>query len=75
MALPERKPDEDELLDPTAAVRAYRKERARRRAREEREWERRLARLRFWLVVVAMIGAIIGLSIVAWQEIQHLFGL
>jgi hypothetical protein len=75
MALPERKPVEEELVDPTAVVRAYRRERLRRRAREDRARERQLAALRFWLAVTTVIGTSIGLAIVIWQQIHRLFGL
>jgi hypothetical protein len=75
MALPERKQVEERLLDPTAVERAYRRERARRRAREDRARERQLAGLRFWLAVTAVIGTSIGLAIVIWHEIHRLFGL
>jgi hypothetical protein len=76
MALPERKEEvEEELLDPTAVQRAYRRERLRRRAREDRAREKQLAALRFWLAVVLVISASIGLAIVIWQQIHRLFGL
>jgi L-fucose isomerase-like protein len=75
MALPERKEVEEELVDPTAVERAYRRERLRRRAREDRARERQLAALRFRLAVTAVIGASIGLAIVIWQQIHRLFGL
>ena len=75
MALPERKQVEEELLDPTAVHREYRRHRAKRWARRERARERGLARLRFWLVLFAVIATSIGLSLVIWHEIQHLFGL
>jgi hypothetical protein len=76
MALPERKPvEEEELVDPTAVQRAYRRERLRRRAREERDRERQLAALRFWLAVLTVIGTSIGIVIVIWQQIHRLFGL
>ena len=75
MALPERKEVEEELVDPTAVERAYRRERLRRRAREDRARERQLAAVRFWLAVTAVIGASIGLAIVIWQQIHRLFGL
>jgi hypothetical protein len=75
MALPERKEVEEELVDPTAVERAYRRERLRRRAREDRARERQLAAVRFWLAVAAVIGASIGLAIVIWQQIHRLFGL
>jgi hypothetical protein len=75
MGLPERKPFEDELLDPTAIPRRYRRQRLKRRALEDRARERQLARLRFWLAVTIVIGTSVGLSIVIWNQIQRLFGL
>jgi hypothetical protein len=75
MALPERNEVEEELVDPTGVERAYRRERLRRRAREDRARERQLAAVRFWLAVTAVIGASIGLAIVIWQQIHRLFGL
>lgn len=75
MALPERKPVEEELVDPTSVERAYRRERLRRRAREKRDREKQLAAVRFWLAVLTVIGTSIGLAIVIWQQIHRLFGL
>ena len=75
MALPERTQVEEELLDPTAVSRAYRRQRARRHAREQRARDRRLAALRFWFAAFAVIAASVGLAIVIWQEIHRLFGL
>ena len=75
MALPERKEVEEELLDPTAVARAYRRERLRRRAREQRAQDRRLAAFRFWLVVFTIVAGSIGLAIVIWHQIHRLFGL
>jgi hypothetical protein len=75
VALPERQQVEPELLDPTTIQRNYRRERIRRRAREERQRERALARLRFWLVLAAVLATSIGLAIVIWHQIQRLFGL
>lgn len=75
MALPERQRVEEELLDPTAIHRNYRRQRIKRRVREERARERNLARFRFWLVLIAVIATSIGLAIVIWNEIQTLFGL
>lgn len=66
--------DED-LLDPTAIQRNYRRERIRRRKLEERAREKNLARLRFWLVLTAVLATSIGLAIVIWNQIQRLFGL
>jgi hypothetical protein len=75
MALPERKEVEEELLDPTAVHQAYRRERLRRRAREQRARDRQLAGLRFWFAVMLVIGTSIFLAVVIWHEIHRLFGL
>lgn len=75
MALPERKQVEEELLDPTAVQQAYRRERLRRRAREDRRRERMLAGLRFWLAVVLVIATSVALAVLIWHEIHRLFGL
>jgi hypothetical protein len=75
MALPERKQVEEELLDPIAVQRNYRRQRVKRRVREERAYERNLARLRFWLALTAVIATSIGLALVIWNQIQRLFGL
>ena len=75
MALPERKQVEEKLLDPIAVQRNYRRQRIKRRAREERAYEKNLARLRFWLALTAVIATSIGLALVIWNQIQRLFGL
>jgi hypothetical protein len=75
MALPERKQVEEELLDPIAVQRNYRRQRVKRRVREERAYEKNLARLRFWLALTAVIATSIGLALVIWNQIQRLFGL
>lgn len=75
MALPEREHVEEELLDPTAIHRSYRRQRIKRRVREERAREKHLARLRFWLAVTVVIATSIGLAIVIWNQVESLFGL
>ena len=75
MALPERKQVEEELLDPIAVQRNYRRQRIKRRVREEKAYEKNLARLRFWLALTAVIATSIGLTLVIWNQIQRLFGL
>jgi hypothetical protein len=62
-------------LDPAAVERAYRLERAKRRARGERERALRRARLRFVVVLVTLLGFAAALGLTAWQQIQRLFGL
>lgn len=75
MALPERKHVEEELLDPTAIHRNYRRQRIKRQARQERARERNLARLRFWLALTAVLATSVALAIVIWNQVQQLFGL
>ncbi|HEY7017477.1 MAG TPA: hypothetical protein VH297_03335 [Gaiellaceae bacterium] len=75
MALPERQPVEEELLDPTAVQRNYRRQRIKRRAREDRARERTLAALRFWLVLAIVLAVIVTLTVVIWNQIQRSFGL
>jgi hypothetical protein len=62
-------------VDPSAVARAYRLERAKRHARVLRDRERRLAHLRFWLVLVLLTSALLLLSLTVWNEIEQLFGL
>jgi hypothetical protein len=76
MAQPaDRVEDEDVPLDPTAIERAYRRERARRRARARHEQETRLARVRFWAVMVVLLAGSIALLVLVWHEVEQLFGL
>ena len=62
-------------IDPSAVDRAYRVHRARRHAREERVRERRLARLRFWAVLLTLFVLAAYLALVVWRQIEQLFGL
>jgi hypothetical protein len=62
-------------LDPAAVERAYRLERAKRRARSERDRALRRARIRFFGVLLALLGLAGALGLTAWQQIQRLFGL
>jgi hypothetical protein len=75
VALPERERVEEELLDPTAIQRNYRRQRIKRRHREDRAREKNLARFRFWLALTAVVATSIGLAIVIWNQIETLFGL
>jgi hypothetical protein len=75
VALPERQRVEEELLDPTAIHRNYRRQRIKRRVREDRARERSLARLRFWLVLTAVIATSVALAVLIWNQVQQLFGL
>lgn len=69
-----REPENAPPLDPRAVERSYRLHRARRRARVERHREKRLAGLRFWLVVVILVGAILAIGVLVIDEVQRLFG-
>jgi hypothetical protein len=75
VAQPERQHVEEELLDPTAIHRNYRRQRIKRRVRQDRARERNLARLRFWLALTAVLATSIALAVVIWNQIQQLFGL
>ena len=75
MPEPARAPAHDPPVDPYAVDRAFVLHRARRRARIERRRAERLAKLRFWLVVVALLALTVFLSVTVWREIQRLFGL
>jgi uncharacterized membrane protein len=70
-----RPPAADSLGDPTAVARAYQLQRARRRAREQRNRERRAAQIRFWLIVLGLLALSAYLTLVIWHEVQRLFGL
>lgn len=62
-------------LDPAAVQHAYRLERAKRRARERRALERRLAALRFVVVLVLLLALSVFITLIVWGQIQRLFGL
>jgi hypothetical protein len=67
-------PEDAPSLDPRAIEHAYRRERARRRARTERQSAARRSNVRFWvsLLVLAFFAAFVILA--AWHELQTLFG-
>jgi hypothetical protein len=78
MAQPARRPEQvDEALelDPAAVQRAYQLHRARRRVHRNRRRETKRAKLRFWLVLLALVIASVYLSLVIWHQIQRTFGL
>ena len=68
-------PADDAPLDPGATELRYRYHRARRHARVLRKQESRLARYRFYIVMLVLIALAIAFVIGSWHEIQHLFGL
>jgi hypothetical protein len=73
--LPGRAPDSSIPLDPDAVERAYLLHRARRRARFERHREKRMAGLRFWLVVLVLVSASLAVALLIAREVRQLFGI
>jgi hypothetical protein len=67
-------PESTPPLDPHAVERAYLLHRARRRARFEHHREKRRAGVRFWFVVLVLVGASLALAALIVQEVQRLFG-
>jgi hypothetical protein len=63
------------VYDPDAVQRRYAAERARRNERIRRVRARRYARLRFFVVLVALLALSGYLGVMLWREIQRLFGL
>ena len=68
-------PQDVPVYDPGAVSREYRRQRAKRQARQQRNRERRAANIRFWLIVFALLALSIYLSIAMWHQVQKLFGL
>jgi hypothetical protein len=67
-------PDDPPSLDPRAVEIAYRRERARRRARLERRSEARRSNARFWITLLALAFVSAFIILAAWREVQTLFG-
>jgi hypothetical protein len=67
--------DEPPLADPTAIQRAYRLERAKRRARVEHRRRAQYAGVRFWVVLWVLLFASVILALTIWSQVQQLFGL
>jgi len=75
VAEPARRAQETPPLDPSAIDRAYRRERARRRARVDRSRASRQAGLRFSFVLVLLLVCAAVLALATRREVQQLFGL
>jgi hypothetical protein len=78
MAQPARRPEAAEEAppyDPRAIERTLLEQRARREARLARKRASRNARIRFFVVIFALLGGAVALGVLVWQEIQRLFGL
>lgn len=68
--------DADEpSLDPAAIERAYRRERARRRARYKRDNAARSSNARFWVVVAVLMFLTVLFALTAWHQVQTTFGI
>jgi hypothetical protein len=67
--------DEAPPYDPRAIQRAMLEQRARREARLARKRARRYAQIRFFLVILTLLGGAIAIGAFVWLEIQKLFGL
>jgi hypothetical protein len=62
-------------IDPQRVERVYRLHRARRRAYQERRRADRRAKLRFRVMLVALLGLSAYVSLSVWLEIERLFGI
>jgi hypothetical protein len=62
-------------LDPAAIERAYRRERARRRARYTRDNAARSSSARFWVVVAVLMFLTVVFALTAWHQVQTTFGI
>jgi cell division septal protein FtsQ len=70
-------PDDDETpsLDPNAIEQNYRRERARRHARTERQNAARRSNIRFFVVLFILVFVTAFGILAAWNEVQTLFGI
>jgi cytochrome c-type biogenesis protein CcmH/NrfG len=76
VAHPARDPEsEAPVTDPETLERAYRLQRAKRKARQEHERERRRARLRFLVVLLLLVALMATFAILAWHQVQQAFGI
>jgi hypothetical protein len=67
--------DEPPLTDPNVVQQAYRRERARRRAKVEHRRRAKHASVRFWVVLWVLLFACVILALTIWSQVQQLFGL
>ena len=74
VAEPAHLQDDTPSLDPRAIDRNYRRERARRRAKIERRSEARRSNVRFWVTLVVLLFVTAFAILLAWHEVQTLFG-
>jgi hypothetical protein len=65
----------DAPVDPAAIELRYRYHRARRHARVRARQESRLAHYRFYILMAVLMALALAFVVLAWHEIQRLFGL
>lgn len=66
--------DDPPSLDPSAVEVAYRRERARRRARVAHRTETRRSHLRFWVVLMVLAFISAFALLLVWELTQTIFG-
>ncbi|MGL6278921.1 MAG: hypothetical protein ACRC50_05120 [Gaiella sp.] len=62
-------------VDPDAVRREYRRQRALRKARTERQRRTKRAGARFWVVLVLLVVGMVLVALTTWAQIGELFGL
>jgi hypothetical protein len=67
--------EENPSLDPAAIERAYRLQRARRRAKVEHREYARNSNARFWVMVAVILLVTVVLGLTALREVQTSFGI
>jgi hypothetical protein len=63
------------LVDPGAVDREVRRQRAKRRALEQRQRSRRAANVRFWIMMLVLVAGSVYLTLAMWHLVQRVFGL
>jgi hypothetical protein len=66
--------EEPPSLDPSAVERAYRRERARRRARIAHREYARNSNARFWVMLAVLVLVTIIIGLTAFHQVQTSFG-
>ncbi|HZO97049.1 MAG TPA: hypothetical protein VFB42_06720 [Gaiellaceae bacterium] len=61
-------------LDPGAIERAYRRERARRRARHVRDTAARSSNARYFVALAVLVFLTVVIALTAWHQVQTTFG-
>ncbi len=62
-------------IDPEAVRREYRRQRALRKAKIDRERRTKRAGARFWLVLALLVAGAVFVALTTWRQIGELFGL